>query len=614
MDMTKTPEKPMGVWTQVNWRKLERIVFKLQKRIYQASSRGDVRAVRKLQKTLLNSHSAKMLVVRQVTQDNPGKNTTGIDGKTALTPKERIELVENLELSHPSKTTRRNRIPKLGKTEKPQGSRYKGMNPRNLLPRLGILTIQERAKQGLVKLALEPEWEAKFEPNSYGFRPGRSCMDAIEEIKRAIKHKSQYVLNAEIVKSFARINPQKLLNKINTFPKIRKQIKAWLKSGMWDNRALFPTQEEISHRDIISPLLANIALHGMEKVVNEFARTLPGNTNNNEKEITLVRYADYFVVLHPTLDVVTTTKALIEKLLQDIGLELKPEKTRITHTLDRVGQETPGFDFLDFNIRQYPVGKGATGKNPHGKPFDFKSYVKPSKKAVKAHYQKLAHEIDKLKSCQSQTELIKRLNPIITGWSKNYSKVNSAETFKELDHLLTLKLIAWAKARHLHKSTKRWIRKYFGTKGGSTWVFRVVTEGKDFYLTYHEDFDIQKFVQVQGETSPNNSQLTYGATWMEKSAELPTRVTQLVKKQKGKCIECSMYFTDEDGIEVDLLLSRSKGGKDTYSNIQLLHSHCHDIETRRNGTHDKSQVIEEPCDAKVSRTVLKPSHAGDSVT
>ncbi|MEH1772354.1 group II intron reverse transcriptase/maturase [Nostoc sp.] len=611
--MTKTRKNPMVVWTQVNWRKLERTVFKLQKRIYQASQRGDVKAVRKLQKTLLNSWSAKMLAVRKVTQDNQGKNTAGIDGKKALTPKARFEVVEALELNHKSAPTRRVWIPKPGKTEKRHGSRSNGGNPRNTLPALGIPTITERAKQALVKLALEPEWEAKFEPNSYGFRPGRSCMDAIEGVKVAIKQKSKYVLDADIAKCFDKINHKKLLNKINTFPKLRRQIKAWLKSGVYDSGTWFPTDKGTPQGGVISPLLANIALHGMEKIVKEFARTLPGKKDNNEKEITLVRYADDFVILYPKLDVLMRAKALIEEFLNDIGLELRPEKTRITHTLEKMSEETPGLDFLGFNIRQYPVGKYATGKNTHGKPLGYKTYIKPSKEAVKAHYQRLANEIDNLKSCQSQLELIKRLNPIITGWSNYYSKVNSAEIFKELDHLLTWKLIAWTKARHLHKSTKRWIRKYFGTKDGSSWVFRSITDNKSLYLVYHGDFHIQKFVKVKGEVSPYNGDLTYWATRMGKSAELPTRVSKLLKKQNGKCTECSLHFRDGDVMEVDHILSRSKGGKDTYGNYQLLHRHCHDIKTKRDGTHDKSQIIEEPCDAKVSRTVLKPSHIGDNV-
>ncbi len=598
MKKSKTRGNPIVEWANVNWRKLEKRVLKLQKRIYQASTRGDVKAVRRLQQTLLNSWSAKMLAVRKVTQENQGKSTPGVDGKVALTPTERFEMVEKLKLGHKSPATRRVWIPKPGKTEK---------RP------LGIPTITERAKQALVKMVLEPEWEAKFEPNSYGFRPGRSCMDAIEGIKVAIKQKSKHVLDADIAQCFDRINHKTLLDKIGTSPTLRRQIKAWLKSGVLDKGSWFPTEEGTPQGSVISPLLANIALHGMEGVVKALARSLPGKKANNEKEITLVRYADDFVILHPDLGVIHRAKALIEEFLQGMGLALKPEKTRIAHTLEKLSGEEPGFDFLGFNIRQYPVGKYATGKNTHGNPLGFKTYVMPSKKAIKAHYERLSQEIDSLKSCTSQVEVIKRLNPVITGWSNYYSKANSAKAFKDLDNLLTLKLIAWAKARHLHKSTKRWIKKYFGTKSGSSWCFRAITENKNLYLNYHSDFHVTKHIKVKGTASPYDGNDIYWAARMGRSVELPVRVTKLLKKQAGKCTECGMYFRDGNVMEVDHKTPKSQGGKDTYNNYQLLHRHCHDIKSRKERTHDKSQIIEEPCEAKVSSTVLKPSHISDGV-
>ena len=171
----------------MNWRKLERKVYKLQKRIYQASIRGDVKAFRRLQKTLMKSWSAKVLAVRRVTQDNQGKKTAGVDGLKSLTLKQRLTLVANLKLSSKVAPTRRVWIPKPGTEEK---------RP------LGIPTMNDRALQALVKMALEPEWEARFEPNSYGFRPGRSCHDAIEAIFRAIRLKPKYVLDADIAKCF----------------------------------------------------------------------------------------------------------------------------------------------------------------------------------------------------------------------------------------------------------------------------------------------------------------------------------------------------------------------------------------------------------------------------
>lgn len=175
----------MVEWHTINWRKLERRVYKLQKRIYQASERGDVKTFRRLQKTLMKSWSAKALAVRRVTQDNQGKKTAGVDGCSSLTPKQRLTLISELNLVNKVNPTRRVWIPKPGTEEK---------RP------LGIPTMKDRARQAWVKLALEPEWEARFEPNSYGFRPGRSCQDAIEAIYVAINHKAKFVLDADIAK------------------------------------------------------------------------------------------------------------------------------------------------------------------------------------------------------------------------------------------------------------------------------------------------------------------------------------------------------------------------------------------------------------------------------
>jgi RNA-directed DNA polymerase len=201
----------MVEWNQVNWRKLERKVFKLQKRIYRASKRGEVKVVRRLQKTLMNSWSAKCLSVRRVTQDNQGKKTAGVDGVKSLTPEQRLNLVNQLKLGSKVTPTRRVWIPKPGKDEK---------RP------LGIPTMYDRALQALVKMALEPEWEARFEPNSYGFRAGRSCHDAIEAIFTAIHQKAKYALDADIAACFDCINHEALLKKLNTFPTMSRQIRA----------------------------------------------------------------------------------------------------------------------------------------------------------------------------------------------------------------------------------------------------------------------------------------------------------------------------------------------------------------------------------------------------
>src|SRR5690348_461107 len=217
-------------WNMKPWRKLEQHIYRIQKRIYRASQRGNVRTVQKLEKLLLKSNAARLLAVRRVTQDNQGKKTAGIDGVKAVKPAERSVMAKQI---HPknwkdiSPPVRRVWIPKPGKSEK---------RP------LGIPVMVERARQYLVKLVLEPEWEARFESNSYGFRPGRSCHDAIEAIFNAIKQKEKYVLDADLKGAFDNINHQKLLGKLKTYPAIKRTIQAWLKAGAIDKGAFEETR------------------------------------------------------------------------------------------------------------------------------------------------------------------------------------------------------------------------------------------------------------------------------------------------------------------------------------------------------------------------------------
>ena|SRR5215216_543266 len=228
-------------WKGLPWKRFQTVTFKLQKRIYRASQRGNLKLVRSLQKLLVKSQAATHLAVRRVTQENHGKKTAGVDGVKQLTPPQRLELAKKIHAKpyqKKAKAVRRVWIPKPGKDEK---------RP------LGIPVMEERARQALAKLALEPEWEARFEPNSYGFRPGRSAHDAISYIFTCIRACPKYVLDADIAKCFDRINHLTLLEKLNTYPQMRRTIKSWLQAGILDGSRLFPSEEGAPQGGVITP-------------------------------------------------------------------------------------------------------------------------------------------------------------------------------------------------------------------------------------------------------------------------------------------------------------------------------------------------------------------------
>jgi len=580
--------KPMYEWKDIPWRKLERGVYKLQKRIYRAAERGDKRTVRKLQRLLSKSWSAKCLAVRRVTQDNQGKNTAGVDGVKTLTPEQRLELVGQLEVRNKANPVRRVWIPKPGKTEK---------RP------LGIPVMYDRVLQGLIKIALEPEWEAYFEANSYGFRPGRGCHDAIEAIFLGMRLKAKWVLDADIAKCFDKIDHKALLEKLNTLPIFRRQIRTWLKAGVIDVGRRYETIEGTPQGGVISPLLANVALHGLEEEV----KSLAGNSKAKRHKLTIVRYADDFVVMHKDRKMIEKAQRVIAEWLRGIGLELKPEKTKITHTLNG---ENPGFNFLGFNIKQYEVGKYYTGTNSNGEPLGFKTIITPSKESIGRHKERLSEVVKGYKNAP-QAALISKLNPIIRGWSNYFRTVVSKETYSDMDNYLWEILWNWAKRRHPNKS-KHWIaNKYWSVDQSGQWQFR----SGDVKLGLHRNVEIVRHVKVKGTVSPYDGNLVYWSTRLGKSPELSNRVAILLKKQKGKCNECGLTFREEDKWEVDQIKPLSLGGKDGKDNIQLLHRHCHHRKTSRDGSriHDLDGIIEEPDEVKVSRPVLKTSRGGDSL-
>ena len=296
----------------------------------------------------------------------------------------------------------------------------------------------------------------------------------------------------------------------------------------------------------------------MENQIKQFALTLPGKKTVNHQAISLIIFADDFVVLHENLTVVQRCQQIIVEWLSGIGLELKPSKTRISHTLNQ-HEGKVGFDFLGFTIRQFPVGKCHSGKNRGGTLLGFKTIITPSQAKLKAHMQQVGKLIERHKSAP-QADLIAHLNPIIRGWGNYYASVVSKRIFNEADSTLFSQLKAWAKHRHLNKSSHWCCQKYWQTKGFDNWVFTPIQRG--IRLRKHRETPIVRHTKVQGSRSPFDGDWIYWSSRMGKHPEVPQRVTTLLKVQKGKCAHCQLFFTDGDLMEIDHKVPRSKGGKD----------------------------------------------------
>lgn len=560
-----------GAWRELPWRKLEKYVYRVQKRIYRASQRGNTRQVEKLQKLLLKSEAARMLAVRRVTQDNQGKKTAGVDGVKSVPVQQRFLLVKQLHPKHwkPRKhppPVRRVWIPKPGKAEK---------RP------LGIPTMMERAKQALVKMALEPAWEAVFEPNSYGFRPGRSCHDAIEAIFLSIRCKPKFVFDADIKGCFDNINHEALLKKLNTYPKLTRLIRGWLKAGVMEGLDFTPTDQGTPQGGVISPLLANVALHGMEEVAKE------GYSSKAAEKPQVARYADDFVILFSDKARLQEVAERVTTWLGDLGLQLSQNKTRTTHTLEAC-EGNVGFDFLGFHVRQYRVGKTHTGKDTHGRPLGYKTLIRPSKEAVKRHTQEIGQRLRKLRHAPQQ-EIIRELNPIIRGWSNYYRWVVCSEVFRACDYNTLRQLMRWEHARHPGKG-KRQASKQYRIRVDTQTRFGMYVKDKEgnripIYVSYHAQTHSQDYVKVKGSASPYDGNLVYWAKRLTQHPLVNNEKAKLLKRQHWQCPRCGLYLREEDLLEVDHVIPTALGGKDDISNKWVYHRHCHDEKTAEDMVH-----------------------------
>ncbi len=559
------PPFDADAWEQVDWRHHEEQVRRLRGRIFKAVQEGDWPLARNVQKLMLRSWSNTLVSVRQVTQRNTGRRTAGVDGLVALTSQARAEMAVQVHAgigSHQPSPVRRVYVPKARDKTKTRP--------------LGIPVLSDRCHQGRVRNALEPEWEARFEPRSYGFRPGRGCHDAIESLYKTLHGKSRrvWILDADLAGAFDKISHGHLLEMLGGFP-ARDMIAGWLKAGVLEaGKGFEPTGEGTPQGGIVSPLLLNIALHGLEEAAGVRYRTGVHAGDVRDGCPALTRYADDLVVCCHSRQQAEQVQARLAGWLEPRGLAFNEAKTRIVPLSE-------GFDFLGFNLRRYLNGK---------------LLIKPGATAIKRFRNRLAREFRALRGSNAAAVLAK-IVPITRGWVAYYRTVVSSRVFHALDDYLWKLTYKWACWSHSSKP-KGWIvgryfRKFERFRN-DRWVFGDKDTGA--YLPRLAWTEIVRHTLVKGGASPDDPALAgYWAQRRQKvRPPLDSYTVRLLSRQDGRCSLCGENLLTPDqppqspqgwehwflwvtrkAIEADYLVHHDTPGAARSKRTHLVHATCH---------------------------------------
>lgn len=540
-------------WQLINWKKMNRYVKKLRQRIFRAEQLGQKRKVKKLQRLMLRSKANLLVSIRKVTQKNQGKNTPGIDQYLALTPKERIKLFNKMSNENVrnvrATAVRRINIPKK--------------NTKKTRP-LGIPIIKDRVYQNIVKNALEPQWEVKFEPTMYGFRPKRSIHDAIGHIylKLHAGSKRQWVFEGDYKGCFDNISHNYIMECIKDFP-AKSTIYKWIKAGYIENGVFENTNLGTPQGGLISPLLANISLNGLNEEIGvryrQFNSSQYGLKLNSPGTII---YADDFLILCHTKEEAESMYKKLQPYLKKRGLTLAENKTQITNIKD-------GFDFLGFNIKQYKIKNGT------------KLLIKPSIDSVKKTKLKIKEIILKEKINKPVIQIIKELNPVLRGIANNWSTQVSKKTYSKIDHYTWLIIYKYLGRLHKNKSWRWKYNKYF--KSDFTGISKdknILTDPKENknQLIKMSWTPINRHWPIKYKNSPDDSSLEeYFERRDEKlfNKKNIRSLQKISKKSNYKCRVCGLSLVGDEKIKVNNIIPKLVGGSDKYTNLEALHESCY---------------------------------------